>query len=275
MYPEILKAARKIKSGEVRGTKSVARFSLNAIGDVVNRKDFMIKKEESVMALVKPGSPLAFNLLRAIIRADSPKKIEEIIDFGLNYIKNVRLEVAKHGQELIRDGDVILTTSYATNVMEMLKQASEKKEFSIYITRAMPDSRGLMAARELHENGIDVTLICDTAANYFMPEADKVLVGGVAVTQFGLIDHIGVSTLAVSANYNRIPFYAAIEYMKVSDRLIVDERPPAEICKDIPSRNPAYDLTRNDLITKFVTDMGVMDSAKFYEKARQRVERLI
>jgi len=275
VYPEVLAIAKKIRSGEIHGTKAIARNSLLAVSRVIDDKNFMLKKEETVMSLVKPGSPLAFNLLRAILHAGKVEDVKKIIKFGLKYLGDAKLEVAKHGLELVKEGDNILTASYATNVMELLLEASETKDFKVFVMRSGPNNRGVRTAKELYEAGINVTLIGDTAVNYFMPEVNKVIVGGVAVTKFGLIDQVGVSTMAVCAQFNRIPFYSCIEYLKVSDRLIVDEKPAAELSNEVPVRNPAYDLTRNSLITEYVTDLGRMEPAKFYEKARQRVERLI
>ncbi|MBR9681665.1 MAG: hypothetical protein GOV00_02595 [Candidatus Altiarchaeota archaeon] len=275
MYPEILDTALKIKSREIKGIKTVARTSLEALAKVVDDKKFMLNRDEAVMALIKPGSPLAFNFLRTVMKADSPAKVKKLIKFGLNYLETVRPNVVKNSLDLVAEGDTILTIAHASNVMAVLLEASKHKTFEVFVVKSMPNEKGVKTAEELKDAGIKITLIGDTAVNYFMPEVRKVIVGGVAITKFGLIDHIGTSAVAVCANFNRIPFYSCVEYLKVSDRLIVDERPRGEISEVLPVRNPAYDLTRTSLITEYITDLGRVEPAKFYETARQKVEELI
>lgn len=275
MYPQVLEVAKQLKTGEVRGSKNVTRLCLETIEGLMEQPDFQAQKENVVLALLLPGKPLAFNFLRAILKTNNPGKVKELVGFGFKYLEEAKDETTKHGLEMIREGDRIMTASRATNVVDLLQAAAKDKEFSVMVVESRPDKSGQTTAKELHDSGIKTTLICDAAVNYFMPEVDKVIVGGVAVTKLGLIDHVGVSTMAVCAEWNRVPFYPVVEYMKVSDRLIVDEKPADEICDHVPSRNPAYDFTRNSLITEYITDLGRFQAAKFYEIASQRVERLI
>gem|GEM_PF-4739319 len=275
MYAEVLETAQRLKEGQIKSSKETARACLLTIEQVVDRKDFDVKKEEVVMTLLLPGRPLSFNFLRAVLKLQDKAKIKRLIKFGLSYLDSSAGEAVKHGLDIIREGDRIMTASRATNVVSLLREAHKTRNFSVLVVESRPDKSGRRMAQELMDAGIKTTLICDAAVNYFMPEVDKVIVGGVAVTSFGLIDHVGVSTIAVCAAWHRVPFYAVVEYLKVSDRLIVNEEPPREICDHLPSRNPAYDLTRTALITEYVTDLGRFPSAKFYETARARVERLI
>jgi methylthioribose-1-phosphate isomerase len=124
--------------------------------------------------------------------------------------------------------------------------------------------------------GIDVTLICDSAAGYVMGQGmiDCVITGADRIALNGdTANKIGTFSLSVLAKYHNIPFYIAAPFTtfdiecKNGSSIIIEERPENEVTECYGKRiapsnvkvfNPAFDITPAVNITAFVTDKGLI-----------------
>ena len=136
---------------------------------------------------------------------------------------------------------------------------------------------------ELHQRGIDATLICDSAAAQVMREgrvqavitgADRIAANGDAANK------IGTYNLAVLAAHHRIPFYVAAPSTTFDlncpdgSSIPIEQRDPAEVAfYPLPQReatkgwgipgvaayNPAFDVTPASLIRAIITERGLID----------------
>jgi methylthioribose-1-phosphate isomerase len=135
-----------------------------------------------------------------------------------------------------------------------------------------------LTAWELDQYGISYDLITDNAAGYFLQsgDVDRVLVGADRVAANGdVANKIGTYMLALAARDNQVPFFAVVPTSTVDlalshgDQIPIEERDQVEVLgievqgeraapNGASARNPAFDITPNDLITGIVTENGVV-----------------
>lgn len=194
--------------------------------------------------------------------------------------------IAENGLTLVKDGDGILThcnagalaaSEYGTGLGTLLLGKELGYIFKVYSDETRPLFQGArLTAFELFSAGIDVTLICDSAASMLM-KAGKInacFVGCDRVAANGdTANKIGTRSVAVNAKYHGVPFYvfcpsSTIDFgCKSGEDIIIEERPPEEITSNFFTKpiapegvkcfNPAFDVTDADLITAIITERGI------------------
>ena len=103
----------------------------------------------------------------------------------------------------------------------------------------------------------------------FMKDMDCVILSADALRKEGVYNKIGTYGLAIIAKRHKIPFYVFATSFKIDSRkkIEIEERPAKEVytnlksLKGIKIRNPSFDLTPWDLVTKLITEKGVMTPA--------------
>jgi methylthioribose-1-phosphate isomerase len=160
-------------------------------------------------------------------------------------------------------------------------------ELFVYATETRPRSQGAkLTAWELSQAGIPHQLIADTAAGSLFQQGriDAVIVGADRVAANGdTANKIGTYQLAVLAQRHRVPFYVAAPHstfdLAIADgRLIpIEQRDEDEVLSvtglaedgslqrvrvadpDTHALNPAFDVTPAELVSRFVTESGLVD----------------
>jgi methylthioribose-1-phosphate isomerase len=194
--------------------------------------------------------------------------------------------IGGHGAELLKDGQGVLThcnagglatSDYGTALAVIYSAAESGKILHVYADETRPLLQGArLTAWELHERGIDVTLICDSMAAQVMREgrvqavitgADRIAANGDAANK------IGTYGLAVLAKAHNIPFYIAAPTstfdlsIPSGKDIPIEQRDPSEITHGfgrqtapdgISVYNPAFDVTPAHLITAVICDRGVI-----------------
>jgi len=130
------------------------------------------------------------------------------------------------------------------------------------VTESRPRFLGRRTARRLGEHdGVDVTLIVDNAAGYYLSRCDRVLVGMNCLIEDTLYNRVGTYPLALAANDNGVPvtvvgssskfigsgFEFRNEFRSSSEVLLE----PAE---GFEVANPNYDRTPTRLLDTVVTE---------------------
>jgi methylthioribose-1-phosphate isomerase len=132
-----------------------------------------------------------------------------------------------------------------------------------------------LTAWELARAGIPVTILTDAMAASLMRagEIDIVLVGADRIAANGdTANKIGTYAMAVAARHHGIPFYVCAPWSTTDratpdgDAITIEQRDADEVRfasgaavapSDAAARNPAFDITPNELITGVITDKGV------------------
>lgn len=194
--------------------------------------------------------------------------------------------IAENGLKLVKDGDGILThcnagalaaSEYGTGLGSLLLGKELGYNFKVYSDETRPLLQGArLTAFELFNAGIDVTLICDSAASMLMKAGriNACFVGCDRVAANGdVANKIGTRSVAVNAKYHGVPFYvfcpsSTIDFScKSGADIVIEERSPEEITtkffakpsapEGVKCFNPAFDVTDAELVTAIVTERGI------------------
>lgn len=194
--------------------------------------------------------------------------------------------LGRHGAELLRDGDTVLThcnagalatAGYGTALGVIRAAAEQGKKIKVIADETRPVLQGArLTTWELQRDGIPVTLITDNMAGHCMARGliQKIVVGADRIAANGdTANKIGTYAVAVLARHHALPFYVAaplstIDPATPSGRQIpIEERDPAEV-KQIGAQpiarpetavfNPAFDVTPAELISGIITEKGIL-----------------
>ncbi len=193
--------------------------------------------------------------------------------------------LGRAGQELLPDPATVLTHcnagglatgGYGTALGVIFAAREAGKNISVYADETRPLLQGgRLTAWELENLGIDVTVICDSAAATVLAQGriDAVITGADRIVANGdAANKIGTYPLAVLAHRHGVPFYVAAPASTfdpdtpTGEGIEIEERDPDEILEfqgtrstpaGVKAFNPAFDVTPGDLITSFITDRGV------------------
>jgi methylthioribose-1-phosphate isomerase len=300
-YKEV---ARAIVNMNVRGAPAIGVAA--AYGMVLGAYEYddegiegFVNHIENVANVLRSTRPTAVNLFWAIERMMRTVKISysRSIDFiKHNLFEEAQLlaredveinkNIGKWGQQLLNDGDVILThcnagalatVGYGT-ALGIVRAAHESgKRVSVYADETRPYLQGArLTAWELMESGVEVTLITDAMAGHFLKSGkiNAVIVGADRVARNGdVANKIGTYGLAVLSKENNVPFYVAspvstLDFsLETGEKIFIEERDENEVTFISGKRiapigvkvaNPAFDVTPNKYVTAIVTELGII-----------------
>lgn len=295
MLEQIQTTAEKIKRLEIQGARNVAIAAIKAIETLAketkakNKKKFLkeLSEAKEILFISRETEPLMRNAVRWIIsqvERSGKEKIKELAEIvasaSQRFLRNLedsKEKIAEIGARRIRNNSVILTHCHSSTVTYLLKRAKQEgKSFEVICTETRPVFQGRMTAKEMLELGVKTTLIVDSAARFFMNQADFVIVGADAITSEGnVINKIGTSMIALVAHEARTPFYVVSELLKFDPATMygdyekIEERSPNEIWKNplenLIIRNPAFDVTRRDFIHGIICEEGIISPQSVIE----------
>jgi ribose 1,5-bisphosphate isomerase len=279
---------------QMRGGTIVTHAALKALRSAAlkstarSSQEFMRELEENgkYLASLRTTSVSLSNGLRQVLtevqqsaanNADVQRLIQTVVDatqgFERRLDESVKM-IAEIGARRIKEGDVILTHSYSSSVIAILKRAHDQgRRFRVFVTETRPELEGRDVARELAAHGIETTLIIDSAVSHFVKDSDKVLVGAEAVAANGaIVNKIGTATIAAVAHEARIRVFVAASTYKFSPETMfgelieIEERDPSFVLDNpemrklprLAVRNPAFDITSSENIDLIITERGVI-----------------
>lgn len=196
------------------------------------------------------------------------------------------LAISEYGLELVKDGDGILThcnagplatSGYGTALGTILLGTERGMSFKVFADETRPLLQGArLTTYELHEAGVDVTLICDNMASMVMKNGwvQACFVGCDRLAANGdTANKIGTSSVAILAKHYNIPFYVLGPTSTIDmscpdgSSIPIELRDPSEIrekfyrepmaLQGVKCYNPAFDVTDHELITAIVTEKGI------------------
>ena len=198
---------------------------------------------------------------------------------------NINKKMGKIGAELFQNNDTIMThcnagalatVGYGTALGVIRATKDSGKNIKVIATETRPIQQGSrLTAFELKHDGIDVSLIPDTAVGYTMANGlvNGVIVGADRILRTGhVFNKIGTYQVATMAKNHDIPFYVAAPLstfdMKGNpEDVIIEQRKASEVTgigdkKTAPDGidviNPAFDMTPPGLISGIITEKGIV-----------------
>ena len=230
---------------------------------------------EKIMEIAKQGKTVSE--IKDIVIAKAKQMAEEDID--------INKKMGKNGAGLFQDNDTIMThcnagalatVAYGTALGVIRATNESGKNVKVIATETRPIQQGSrLTAFELKHDGIDVSLIPDTAVGYTMANGlvNAVIVGADRILQTGhVFNKIGTYQVATMAKQHNIPFYVAapmstFDLESGPEDVIIEQRKASEVTgvgdkKTAPDGvnviNPAFDVTPPELISGIITENGVV-----------------
>lgn len=296
-YNDVANAIRNmvVRGAPAIGVTGAFGLALAALQSNATTKDDLLKDMENAKQRLFETRPTAVNLkwaLETIMKKVAEgTSVSEIKESVVNTAKQmadddvkINMSMGKHGSILFNDKDTILThcnagslatVSYGTALGVIRATKESGKKIKVIATETRPIQQGSrLTAFELKHDGIDVSLIPDTAVGYAMAQGlvDKVVVGADRILRSGhVFNKIGTYQIAAMAKKHGLPFYVAaplstFDMQSNPKDVIIEQRNGSEVTKigdtktapdDINVINPAFDMTPPELITGIITEVGV------------------
>jgi len=305
-YRQIIASIRRL---EVRGAPAIGIAAAYALPiGAIQTKRFDLASLEEIAAELKAARPTAVNLAWAVdrvmsrLRSEQPTTPDDVLRVLWSEAEAIHEEdrqmcirIGEHGAALIKDGDSILTHCNAgalatggigTALGVIYTCRDQGKRIKVYAGETRPLLQGArLTVWELMQEGIDVTLICDSMAAVLMAQGrvDHVIVGADRIARNGdTANKIGTYGLAVLAKVHGVPLYVAAPIstfdgqIESGKEIPVEERDGTEITEGFGSRtapegvktfSPAFDITPNELINYFITDGGIRKGGRTAQRA--------
>jgi len=196
-------------------------------------------------------------------RGEAQVAAEEVIE----ELQQSRLAAVQECMKELRDGMTIMTHSTSSSVMALFSacyQAGIKLE--AIITESRPGMEGRKLARFLNKMAVPTQFISEAQMAYFVPQADKVIVGADSLLRDGaLVNKAGSRLLALAARDSGVPFWVLAESFKhtltTAEDVVLEEMPEEEMQLEplncVRVRNIYFDLVPARLITAWVNEQGV------------------
>ena len=302
--------AQAIKRLSIRGAPAIGvaaafALALTALKNVNKSREAIIKELEKAYDIIHSTRPTAVNLFWALDRVmkvarSSEKPCEAVVKEALRiYHEDIAMnkKLGYYGAELIEDGDVILThcnagalatAGYGTALGVIRAAWEQGKRIKVIARETRPLLQGArLTAWELVEEGIPVTVICDSSAGLVMRKhgVTKVIVGADRIASNGdTANKIGTYSLAILAREHRIPFYVAAPTSTIDLNIKSGEEIPIEyrdekeiiyfnnkriVAEGAEVLNPAFDVTPAKYISAIITEKGLI--APPYEENIKKV----
>ena len=299
-YSDFNQIAEAIRTLVVRGAPAIGvsgafGLALAALQSNAKEKDELINYLENAKKILFETRPTAVNLswgLDKIMQvAKNAENVDEIRKSVVEAAKQMaeddiktNMSMGKNGSELFNDNDTIMThcnagalatVGYGTALGVIRATKDSGKNIKVIATETRPVQQGSrLTAFELKHDGIDVSLIPDTAVGYTMANGlvNGVIVGADRILRTGhVFNKIGTYQVATMAKKHNIPFYVAaplstFDLQSKPDDIIIEQRKASEVTgigdkrtapDGIDVINPAFDMTPPELISAIITENGV------------------
>lgn len=299
-YSDYHDVANAIKTMIVRGAPAIGvsgafGLALAAIQSTATTKEDLIKDLKEARQILFSTRPTAVNLKWGLDKImEIAKKGSDVSTMRNSIIEEAKkiaeddiktnISMGKFGSELFNDNDTIMThcnagalatVAYGTALGVIRATKDAGKKIKVIATETRPVQQGSrLTAFELKHDGIDVSLISDTAVGYTMANrlVNKVIVGADRILRTGhVFNKIGTYQVATMAKRHGIPFYVAaplstFDLKSNPDDVIIEQRNAHEVTHigdkktapdDINVINPAFDMTPPELITGIITEAGI------------------
>jgi len=300
MDKSVAATAEDIRSMKIRGAGRIARAGAGAIGKFAedysgSDMDQFRKDLHEAMGVILDSRPTAVSLwngvqasVRGVRDISSVSEAKELIIRNSNEFIRESEEavktIARIGAKRIEDGDIIMTHCNSSVAIGVIAEAHRLgKDIKVFATESRPWRQGILTVNDLAREGIDTTLIIDSAVRLVMKDVDKVFVGADTITSHGaLINKIGTSQLALAAHESRVQFYVCSETYKFSplslqgDLVKIEEREISEVVKpgEIPDTvrvyNPVFDVTPSQYIDGIITEVGLISPGSVYDVMQRK-----
>jgi len=275
---------RQIEEMESQSASVVAVQAARALRELAERdpptvEEFvrLVDQNSSALRRANPSHAPLHTTQKRIVEAVTDADVDTVeeaketlldaIDSVVTEVESSKQLAAERAAELIDDGDVLLTHENSSTVMATLEAALDAgTEFDLYVTESRPNFLGRRTARQLRDrDGVDVTLIVDSAAGYYLSECDRVFVGMNCLIDERVYNRVGTYAISATANDQEVPVTVVASSAKFIGSGFAFQNnfaPASEVMLEpadgFEVANPRYDVTPTRLLDTVVTEEAVI-----------------
>ena len=301
-HEQVADAIRRlvVRGAPAIGVSGAFGLALAACRSAADSAERMVDDLEGASAALVATRPTAVNLKWALDRVmgtarsaasipqASPGSVRDAVVAEARAMadEDVRTNrsLGANGAALLGDGETVMThcnagalatVAYGTALGVIRAARDGGKSVRVIATETRPVQQGSrLTAFELRHDGIDVSLVPDTAVGYAMSRGmvDRVVVGADRILRTGHVyNKIGTYQVAAMARRHGVPFYVAaplstFDMDSSPADVVIEQRPAGEVTGTAGRRtapegigviNPAFDETPPELVTAIITEAGV------------------
>jgi translation initiation factor 2B subunit (eIF-2B alpha/beta/delta family) len=202
------------------------------------------------------------------------RRVEPLIDYGITkklklFLNKFRLDKTEAYNKIFNKSktylakfNTILTLSNSKTLLEVFKIWSrENKKLKIIICESRPKNEGVIFAKALAKENINVKLITDPSMSNYIEKADAVIVGADIILKNGnVVNKTGSRNAAIICRHFKRPFIVLATKDKIVNKKLYKRRQgnPDEILnksnKNIKVDNYYFEEIEKSLITRIITD---------------------
>jgi len=296
----IARLAKAIRRLEIRGAPALGvagAYGVALAAGVCTKKNLKtflsdVQRDAETLRITRPTAVnLGWGIDRVLEKIARAKSCASARSIALDEAETIAREdtacchaIGSYGADLLPDKCTVLThcnagslacSSWGTALGVIRSAIDAGKEVTVYACETRPLLQGSrLTAWELVRDGIQVTVIADSAAAHLMRKKtiDAVLVGADRITCDVVFNKVGTYMHAVCARWHRIPFYVAaprstFDAGRREKDVIIEERSRDEMTRIgnrcvVPEtagvKNYAFDATPMDLVTAIITEQGIL-----------------
>ena len=262
-FTDFNQVADAIRTLVVRGAPAIGvsgafGLALASLQSDATEKDDLILYMKNAKKILFETRPTAVNLAWGLDKimdvANQATTVDQIKNSVVECAKKmaeediqINMTMGKNGSELFDDNDTIMThcnagalatVGYGTALGVIRATRDSGKNIKVIATETRPIQQGSrLTAFELQHDGIDVSLIPDTAVGYSMANSlvDKIIVGADRILRTGHVyNKIGTYQIATMAKQHKIPFYVAaplstFDMKSNPEDVIIEQRKGSEV----------------------------------------------
>jgi ribose 1,5-bisphosphate isomerase len=312
MDKQLLRTYNDIKSIKIQGATKIALAVAEAL--LKYAKTLKVKNSAALIREMKSAGkylltarstePMADNVVEFVVyylkqNKDLPivelkKVLADAIYYFLELSRKNDEAIVKFGTQVIASGDKVFTHCHSGTVVKIFVGAKKnKKKFQVFQSETRPLYQGHKTAVNLVKAKIKDTLVVDSsAASIIVGLADpkvkinKVIIGCDSISRDGsCVNKVGSYAIALAAKQKNIPVYIATQTLKMNEdaknlkMIKIEEREAREVWDKAPKGlkifNPAFDRIPSELITGFITEFGVIEPKKMFEKVKAEYKFVI
>lgn len=232
------------------------------------------------LAYARPSmAALASAVGRVLHVQGGPSAVKHAAEQLLNDYDTAIARIATQAAPFLKG--TLMTCSISGTVLEVFEAHKATIE-QVITLEGRPRYEGRDMARSLSHQGIPVTLITDAQADIFLPFCNSVIVGADSILANGdVLNKAGTALLGWAAQGHHVPFYVLCETLKISPHswsttsyeenlAMLEEKEGTEVLEQptngVTARNFYFDHTPAQLVSKVITEQGVLN--------RQEIERI-
>ncbi|MCA9376623.1 hypothetical protein H6762_02345 [Candidatus Nomurabacteria bacterium] len=294
-YTSVEQVIKDIKEIKIQGATNVALATFEGLKLFLSQypsdkpyHEFLLDLEKTgyILANARPNEPLAKNGVKFVmnmIRIKHPgmddtataiSKVDELVAEYLLFIQQAKDKIVENSTAILGGVDEVVTHCHSSTAEKIIINQSKRIDnFSAVCTETRPLFQGRITAKNLLDAGVDTTMIADSAVESFIigrgvRNTDVVFIGCDEITiQGDTINKIGSWGVALAAYYASKPIYVVGSILKTDIStayrpIEIEMRDARELWQDAPEGlkmvNPAFELVNRQLITGYITEIGIL-----------------